>query len=114
MSYSYNGDQLIQQSAVELLEKELGRMSVYAFDKEVFGDCKSPQSVTLGRSSYQEVLLTIRFRKALMTLNPWLTNNLLGEAVERMTEHMCSQTQINELKYQYIKESVLATACFQS
>ncbi len=111
MAKDYSEDQLIQRSAAELLEKELGWTSVYAFDKEVFGDCKSPQSVTLGRNSYHEVLLTERFRKALKTLNPWLTDKQLGEAVERMTEHISSQTlmQINEQKYQYIKDGIPVT-----
>ena len=103
MSYSYSEDQLIQRSAAELLEKELGWTSVYAFDKEVLG-----VNGTLGRTSYHEVLLTERFRKALKTLNPWLTDKQLQECVERMTEHMSSQTlmQINEQKYQYIKDGV--------
>ena len=108
MAKDYSEDQLIQRSAAELLEKELGWTSVYAFDKEVLGDCKSPQAGTLGRTSYHEVLLTERFRKALKTLNPWLTDKQLQECVERMTEHMSSQTlmQINEQKYQYIKDGV--------
>ena len=101
MAKDYSEDQLIQRSAAELLEKELGWTSVYAFDKEVLGDCKSPQAGTLGRTSYHEVLLTERFRKALKTLNPWLTDTQLQECVERMTEHMSSQTlmQINEQKH---------------
>ena len=106
MAKDYSEDQLIQRSAAELLEKELGWTSMYAFDKEVLG-----QNGTLGRTSYHEVLLTERFRKALKTLNPWLTDKQLQECVERMTEHMSSQTlmQINEQKYQYIKDGVPVT-----
>ena len=33
MSHDYSEDQLIQQSAAEFMEKELGWTSVYAFDK---------------------------------------------------------------------------------
>ena len=69
MAKDYSEDQLIQRSAAELMEKELGWTSVYAFDKEVLGT-----NGTLGRTSYHEVLLTGRFRKALKTLNPWLTD----------------------------------------
>ena len=58
MAKDYSEDQLIQRSAAELLEKELGWASVYAFDKEVLG-----VNGTLGRNSYHEVL-TRRFRKA--------------------------------------------------
>ena len=106
MAKDYSEDQLIQRSAAELLEKELGWTSVYAFDKEVLG-----VNGTLGRASYHEVLLTDRFRKALKTLNPWLTDKQLQECVERMTEHMSSQMlmQINEQKYQYIKDGVPVT-----
>ena len=106
MPKDYSEDQLIQRSAAELLEKELGWTSVYAFDKEVLG-----ANGTLGRGSYHEVLLTGRFCKALKALNPWLTDKQLQECVERMTEHMSSQTlmQINEQKYQYIKDGVPVT-----
>ena len=106
MAKDYSEDKLIQRSAAELLEKELGWTSVYAFDKEVLG-----VNGMLGRTSYHEVLLTERFRKALKTLNPWLTYKQLQECVERMTEHMSSQTlmQINEQKYQYIKDGVPVT-----
>ena len=106
MAKDYSEDQLIQRSAAELMEKELGWTSVYAFDKEVLG-----VNGTLGRTSYHEVLLTGRFRKALKTLNPWLTDKQLQEATERMTEHMSSQTlmQVNEQKYQYIKDGVPVT-----
>lgn len=106
MPNDYSEDKLIQESAAELLEKELGWTSVYAFDKEVLG-----LQGTLGRKTYHEVLLTTRFQKALKTLNPWMTDAQLAEAVERMTEHMSSQTlmQINEQKYQYMKDGVPVT-----
>jgi type I restriction enzyme R subunit len=76
MAKDYSEDQLIQRSVAELLEKELGWTSVYAFDKEVLG-----VNGTLGRTSYHEVLLTDRFRKALKTLNLWLTDKQMTEAV---------------------------------
>ena len=106
MSYDYSEDQLIQKSTADFMEKELGWTSIYAFDKEVLG----PDG-TLGRNSYHEVLLLRHFRKALKTMNPWLTDKQMQEAVERMTEYMSSQTlmQINEQKYQYIKDGVPVT-----
>ena len=106
MPKDYSEDQLIQRSTADLLEKELGWKSVYAFDKEVLGS-----NDTLGRTSYHEVLLTRHFGQALKRLNPWLTDKQLAEAVERMTERMSSQTlmQINEQKYQYIKDGVPVT-----
>ena len=87
MSTDYSEDRLIQKSAAELLEKELGWTSVYAYDKEVLGE-----NGTLGRNSYHEVLLGGRFRKALKKLNPWINDKQIVEAMERMTERMSSQT----------------------
>ena len=111
MSKDYSEDLLIQKSTAEFLEKELGWKSVYAFDQETLGDCKSPQTSTLGRASYHEVLLTRHFTKALKTLNPWLTDKQLLECEERMTEHISSQTlmQINEQKYQLIRDGIPVT-----
>ena len=66
---------------------------------------------TLGRADYHEVLLIRHFRKALKSLNPWLTDEQLQECVERMTERMSSQTlmQINEQKYQLIRDGIPVT-----
>ena len=106
MSKDYSEDQLIQKSAADLLENELGWISVMAWDAEVLGELG-----TFGRKSYHEVLLTRHFCKALKALNPWMTEKQLAEAVERMTERMSSQTlmQINEEKYQYIKDGIPVT-----
>lgn len=106
MSTDYGEDKLIQKSTAEFLEKELGWTPVYAYDKEVLGE-----NGTLGRKSYHEVFLVQRFRKALKKLNPWINDKQMAEAVERMTEHMSSQTlmQINEQKYQYIRDGVPVT-----
>ena len=106
MSKDYSEDQLIQKSAADLLENELGWTSVMAWDAEVLGELG-----TFGRKSYHEVLLTRHFCKALKSLNPWMTDKQLTEAVERMTERMSSQSlmQINEQKYQYIKDGIPVT-----
>ena len=106
MSKDYSEDQLIQKSAADLLENELGWTSVMAWDAEVLGEAG-----TLGRKSHHDVLLVRHFCKAQKTLNPWMTEKQLAEAVERMTERMSSQTlmQINEEKYQYIKDGIPVT-----
>lgn len=106
MSTDYGEDKLIQKSTAEFLDKELGWTPVYAYDKEVLGE-----NGTLGRKSYHEVFLVQRFRMALKKLNPWINDKQMAEAVERMTEHMSSQTlmQINEQKYQYIRDGVPVT-----
>ena len=106
MSKDYSEDQLIQKSAADLLENELGWTSVMAWDAEVL-----VETGTLGRKSYHEVLLVRHFCKALKALNPWMTEKQLAEAVERMTERMSSQMlmQINEEKYHYIKDGIPVT-----
>lgn len=105
MSKEFSEDKLIQASAAELLEKELGWTAVYAMD-EVLG-----LDGTLGRTSYKQVLLPGRFAQALKSLNPWMTGQQVTEAIESMTEYMSSQTlmQINEQKYQYIRDGVPVT-----
>ena len=106
MAKDYSEDQLIQKSTAEFMEKELGWKSVYAFDQETLGT-----NGTLGRISYHEVLLTRHLGQALKRLNPWLTEKQLQECMERMTEHMSSQTlmQINEQKYQLIRDGIPVT-----
>ena len=106
MAKDYSEDQLIQKSTAEFLEKELGWESVYAFDQETLG-----LNGTLGRTNYHEVLLTRHLGQALKRLNPWLTDKQLQECLERLTEHMSSQTlmQINEQKYQLIRDGIPVT-----
>ena len=106
MSKDYSEDLLIQESVAHLLESELGWQSVMAWDHEVLGE-----NGTLGRRSYREVVLTGRLHRALRNLNPWMTDKQLAEATERMTAYMSSQTlmQINEQKYQYIREGIPVT-----
>ena len=106
MSTDYSEDRLIQKSAAEFMETELGWTSIYAYDKEVLGE-----NGTFGRNSFHEVLLTQRFRLALKKLNPWINDKQIAEAIERMTERMSSQTlmQINEQKYQFIRDGIPVT-----
>ena len=106
MSHDYSEDNLIQKSTAQLLEEELGWKSIMAWDAEKLG-----KDGTLGRQSYGEVVLVRHFKAALKALNPWLTEVQTDEAVERMKEHMSSQTlmQINEQKYSYIRDGVPVT-----
>ena len=106
MAKDYSEDQLIQKSTAEFMEKELGWKSVYAFDQETLG-----ANGTLGRHGYHVVLLTRHLGQALKRLNPWLTDKQLQECIERLTEHMSSQTlmQINEQKYQLIRDGMPVT-----
>ena len=76
MAKDYSEDQLIQRSAAELMEKELGWTSVYAFDKEVPGE-----QGTLGRKTQSKVVLSRHLRMALKYQNPWMVDKQMTEAV---------------------------------
>ena len=76
MAKDYSEDLLIQKSTAELLEQELGWMSVYAFDNEVLGE-----QGTLGRKTQSEVVLTRHLRMALKRLNPWMNDKQMTEPV---------------------------------
>ena len=76
MAKDFSEDQLIQKSTAELLEKELGWKSVYAFDNEVLGE-----QGTLGRKTQSEVVQTRHLRLALKRLNPWMMDKQMTEAV---------------------------------
>ena len=76
MAKDFSEDLLIQKSTAELLEKELGWRSVYAFDNEVLGE-----QGTLGRKTQSEVVLTRHLRMALKRLNPWMMDKQMTEAM---------------------------------
>ncbi len=106
MAKDYSEDQLIQKSTADFMEQELGWKSVYAFDQEIIGI-----NGTLGRTSYNDVLLTRKVNLSLRRLNPWLTDDQVRECMDRLTEYMSSQTlmQINEQKYQLIRDGIPVT-----
>lgn len=106
MPHDYSEDQLIQRSAAELLEKELGWQSVYAYDEETLGI-----TGTLGRRSHKEVVLIRYLKEALRKLNPWITEAQQEEAVEKMKSHLSMQTlmQTNKEKYGYIRDGIPVT-----
>ena len=83
MAKDYSEDLLIQKSTADLLEKELGWKSVYAYDSEVLGE-----QGTLGRKSQHEVVLIRHLRLAHKRLNTWMNEKQLTEAIERMTGYM--------------------------
>ncbi|MEE5994283.1 MAG: type I restriction endonuclease subunit R, partial [Oscillospiraceae bacterium] len=106
MSYDYSENILVQKSAGNLLQNELGWNVVYAYNTEKLG-----RDGTLGRNSYHEILLVRYFRQALQKLNPWLTPAQLDEAEKRMTAHLSTSSlmQINEEKYGYIRDGIPVT-----
>ena len=106
MSYDYSENVLVQNSAGNLLKNELGWDVVFAFDKEKLG-----ADGTFGRTSYKEILLLRYFRKALRSLNTWITDEQVNEAEKKMLSYLstASLMQINEEKYGYIRDGIPVT-----
>ena len=67
MSYDYSENVLVQDSAGNLLQNELGWEVAYAYNTEKLGE-----NGTFGRKNYREIVLWRYFRQAVMKLNPWL------------------------------------------
>jgi len=106
MSYDYSENILVQESAGNLLQNELGWDVKFAYNTEVLG-----KNGTFGNESYRDILLTRYFRDALKKLNPWITENQMDEA-QKALEHRLSTSsllQINEEKYFLIREGIPVT-----
>lgn len=99
----YSEDLLIQQPTAELLERELGWDSVFAFDTETFG----PDSL-LGRLSDREVVLRREVDAALRRLNPGLPDEAYHEALAQVMGDDFTKTlvQMNEEKYLLLRDGV--------
>ena len=103
MSYEYSENILVQESAGDLLQSELGWRVVFAYNQETLGE-----SGTFGRTTYKEVLLYRYFREALQKLNPWITPTQIDEAVQKFTATLSTSSllQINEEKYGFIRDGI--------
>lgn len=102
MSYDYSENILVQESAGHLLE-ELGWRVEFAYNTEVLGENGS-----FGRKSHKDILLVRYFREALIRLNPWLTAELVEDALKVFEQHLSTTSlmQINEEKYGYILDGI--------
>ena len=106
MSYDYSENILVQESAGQLLQEELGWEVKFAYNTEVLG-----KDGTFGRRSYKEILLVRYFREALRRLNPWITEAQIGEAQRAMESRLstASLMQVNEEKYRFIRDGIPVT-----
>lgn len=106
MSHDYSENILVQESAGQLLERELGWEVAFAYNTEKLGEDGS-----FGRKSYKEILLTRYFREALLRLNPWITPEQMEEAQKIMERHLSTSSllQINEEKYFLIRDGIPVT-----
>lgn len=98
---AYSEDSLIEQPAIKLFE-ELGWKTANCFD-EVFG-----KSGTFGREASNEVVLILKLKEALRTLNPDAGNEALALAVEELTKDRSTLNPViaNQEIYQQLKEGV--------
>ena len=103
MSYDYSENKLVQDSAGNLLQNELGWEVVFAYNQETLGE-----NGTLGRKSYHEIILWRYFKKALRILNPWISDIQIKEACQTLFSYlsMDSLLQTNEKKYFLIRDGI--------
>lgn len=103
MSYDYSENILVQDSAGNLLQNELGWEVVFAYNQETLGE-----NGTLGRKSYREIILWRYFKKALKSLNPWINDAQINEACQELSSYlsMDSLLQTNEKKYFLIRDGI--------
>ena len=106
MPNSYSESYLVQDSAEHLLKETLEWDVALAYNTETLGE-----GGTFGRVSHREALLKRDLRAALKRLNSWITPAQIDEAVKTFESHMstASLMQINEEKYQYIKDGIPVT-----
>ena len=106
MSYDYSENILVQESAGNLLQNELGWDVKFAYNTEVLG-----VDGTFGRTSYKEILLIRYFKEALKRLNPWINENQIIEAQKTLERRLstASLQQVNEEKYFLIRDGIPVT-----
>lgn len=106
MSYDYSENILVQESAGNLLQNELGWDVEYAYNAEALGE-----NGTFGRRNYHEILLFRYLGKALKKLNPWINEEQIREAQSVLENRLSSSSlmQINEEKYFLIRDGVPVT-----
>ena len=103
MSYDYSENKLVQDSAGNLLQDELGWEVVFAYNQETLGE-----NGTLGRKSYHEIILWRYFKNALKSLNPWINDAQIKEACQTLFSYlsMDSLLQTNEKKYFLLRDGI--------
>ena len=103
MSWEYSENILVQNSAGNLLQDELGWDVQFAYNKEVLGE-----NGTFGRKSYKEIVLTRYLRKALFENNDWLTEEYCDSAIKTLLAYTSSSSlmQINREKYGMLRDGI--------
>lgn len=86
-----------------MLHNELGWDLVYCFDDEVLG-----KDGTLGRESYEDVILERYLEPALLELNEWLEEDEISQVIATLKKTLATDTllQTNEKKYDMLRDGI--------
>jgi len=104
MSHEMSEDRLVQESTAHFFQDELGWLSVYAYNEEVFGPLG-----TLGRTSDRDLYLVRYLREALKKFNPDLPVVAYDTAIKHITEVNVAKSLVssNKEKYALFKSGIL-------
>ncbi len=99
----YSEEAAVQIPAGELLRDKLGWDLFYCYDEEVLGP-----TGTLGRNSYDEVLLERDLMSALIELNEYLSEDECEQALATLKEVFVGDTLLatNEAKYKMLRDGI--------
>ena len=103
MSYEYSEDNLIEQTAIDIFNGQLGWDTLLAYNKESYGDGSS-----LGRLNKKEVVLSRIFFEKLKEFNPDLPEHAYTQAFEKLTQESTTKSlaEINYEKYQLLRNGI--------
>ncbi|MFZ1322319.1 MAG: type I restriction endonuclease subunit R [Ignavibacteria bacterium] len=103
MPYEYSEDSLIEQTAMDLFYKKLGWDTLYAYNKESFGE-----GSTLGRLNKKEVVIKRIFFEKIKEFNPGLPDKSYEEAHRILTEESITKSisEINFEKYKLMRDGI--------
>ncbi|MCX6250550.1 MAG: type I restriction endonuclease subunit R [Bacteroidetes bacterium] len=103
MTWEYSEDNLIEQTAIDLFFDKLGWDTLFAYNKESFGE-----DSTLGRLNKKEVIIKKIFIEKLKQFNPDLPAKAYEEAYNKLTEESITKSlaEINFEKHQLLKDGI--------
>ena len=103
MSYEYSEDHLIEQTAIDLFFHKLGWDTLYAYNKETYGE-----DGTLCRKNAKEVVLKKIFIEKLKQFNPNLPEQAYNSAYEKVIEESSTKSleEINFEKYKLFRDGI--------
>jgi len=103
MTWEYSEDNLIEQTAIDLFFNRLGWDTLFAYNKESFGE-----ESTLGRLNKKEVIIKRIFFEKLKEFNPNLPQKAYKEAFEKLTAESSikSLAELNFEKHQLLKNGI--------